>query len=640
VRLVHLSIASIAGCLLGLVILIGLTLDSVQEVRAKQAEVAELLALQARMDDFSVASDSLLLFGADDGLLAAYRKEAAALQQRLRAMGGSGPGAPRAVHRVEEIATTVAREIERRADTGAGDGPLELGPRSRIVMNQVAGLGGEMDSALDTLLRERQRQIARDAAWIGGGLAGAALLFGALSVIAFVLIHRRVAAPARALADTLQAIRGGDLDARAAVRGDDELADLANTLNRMLDERRTMDAELHERNRRLQQYERLVEHSADRFCIVDSEYRYVVTNEAYAALYGLDRASLEGARLEDILDREFLERESLPPIDRCLDGEPQSFEAERSYDSIGTRHFLVRYYPLPEADGSIRQVAAVMTDVTEQRQLDKRLRGFNELIEGTEDLCGIADASYHYLWVNRAYGERYGIAPDQMEGRSLREFLGEAYFDEVVRPRLDRCLAGKPQAWEDFVDRYMGLITHVINHTAETRSYRVSAADREDLAAEVFLALLRDDFAVLRRFRRQSSRATYLTVVSRRVVVRRLVQQTGGAPPGGANGDAPSNGHGGPRRHDPPASVLPNGARPHQLAERPAEQRIADAEQVAHLLAQLEGPEADAVRMYHLEGRSYAEISSAIGVSVNTVGPLLSRARTKLRRTGADQPTG
>jgi len=448
VRLVHLSIASIAGCLLGLVILIGLTLDSVREVRGKQAEVAELLDLQARMDDFSVASDSLLLFGADDGLLAAYRDEARALQARLREVGGDTPGARRAVHRVEEIATTVAREIARRAEAGAGDGPLELPPRSRIIMNQVAGLGGEMDSALDTLLRERQRQIARDAAWIGGGLAGAALLFGALSVIAFILIHRRVAAPARALADTLQAIRGGDLDARAPVRGDDELADLAATLNRMLDERQRMDAELHEHNRRLQQYERLVEHSADRFCILDSEYRYVVTNEAYAALYGRDRASLEGARLEDILEREFLEREALPPIDRCLAGEPQAFEAERSYDSLGTRHFLIRYYPLPEADGSIRQVAAVMTDVTEQRQLDRRLREFNELIEGTEDLCGIADEAYRYLWVNRAYGERYGMAPQDMEGRPLREFLGEAYFDEVVRPRIDRCLAGEPQRFE------------------------------------------------------------------------------------------------------------------------------------------------------------------------------------------------
>jgi len=448
VRLVPLSIASIAGCLLGLVILAGLTLDSVQAVRAKQAEVAELLALQARMDDFSVASDSLLLFGADAGLLAAYRKEAEALQQRLRAVGGSGPGALRAVHRVEEIATTVAREIERRADAGAGDGPLELGPRSRIVMNQVAGLGGAMDSALDTLLRERQRQIARDAAWIGGGLAGAALLFGALSVIAFVLIHRRVAAPARELAATLEAIRGGDLDVRAPVRGDDEMADLANTLNRMLDERRTMDAELHERNQRLQQYERLVEHSSDRFCIVDSQYRYVLVNEAYAALYGRDRARLEGAHLREVLSPEFLEREARPPIDRCLAGEPQSFEAARSYPGIGTRRFLIRYYPLPDPDGSIRRVAAVMTDITEQRRLHERLQQYYQLVEAGQDLIATCDRDLRYVVVNRAYAEAYGMEPGDIEGRHLGEIMGEDYFEQVVRPEAERCLAGERCRYE------------------------------------------------------------------------------------------------------------------------------------------------------------------------------------------------
>jgi len=46
----------------------------------------------------------------------------------------------------------------------------------------------------------------------------------------------------------------------------------------------------------------------------------------------------------------------------------------------------------------------------------------------------------------------------------------------------------------------------------------------EDLAAEAFLALISDDFAVLRRFRGESSLATYLTVVTRRVIVRELLK--------------------------------------------------------------------------------------------------------------------
>ena len=86
-------------------------------------------------------------------------------------------------------------------------------------------------------------------------------------------------------------------------------------------------------------------------------------------------------------------------------------------------------------------------------------------------------------------------------------------------------MARKPRSWEDFVDRFIGLVIHVINHTAQSRSIRLTLEDREDLASEVFLAMVNDDFAILRRFRGESSLATYLTVVARRVVVRELLKR-------------------------------------------------------------------------------------------------------------------
>ena len=63
-----------------------------------------------------------------------------------------------------------------------------------------------------------------------------------------------------------------------------------------------------------------------------------------------------------------------------------------------------------------------------------------------------------------------------------------------------------------------------------------------------------------------------------------------------------------------------------------SEQRVSDRDQVERLLAELDGAEAKVVRMYHLEGKSYQEISSAVGMPENSVGPTLSRARSKMRR--------
>ncbi len=181
----------------------------------------------------------------------------------------------------------------------------------------------------------------------------------------------------------------------------------------------------------------------------------------------------------------------------------------------------------------------------------------------------------------------------------------------IDRKLIDRCLGQKPNAWEDFVDRFMGLVVHVVNHAAQNRSMRLSQADREDLVAEVFLTLVDNDLAVLRHFRGESSLATYLTVVARRIVVRSLVAA--------------------PNQTAQLVDEMPHGG-------TSPEARIDDGEEVAHLLETLSGTEADVVRLYHIDGKSYGEISRVTGVPENTVGPMLTRARTKLRqRAGIDR---
>lgn len=189
-------------------------------------------------------------------------------------------------------------------------------------------------------------------------------------------------------------------------------------------------------------------------------------------------------------------------------------------------------------------------------------------------------------------------------------------LSEIDRNLLDRCLHHKPRAWEDFVDRFMGLVVHVVNHTARARSIRLTAADRDDLCAEVFLATIKDDFAVLRNFRGKSSLATYLTVVARRIVVRELLARMTTARLGEAA----------------PVLAGANIPDPHPSDEA----RLEDHEEVERLLRGLQGTEAQVVRMYHLEGKSYRQISQAVGMPENSIGPILSRARNRMRRAGLD----
>ncbi|HRX81002.1 MAG: sigma-70 family RNA polymerase sigma factor [Planctomycetaceae bacterium] len=187
-------------------------------------------------------------------------------------------------------------------------------------------------------------------------------------------------------------------------------------------------------------------------------------------------------------------------------------------------------------------------------------------------------------------------------------------LSDIDRDLLQRCLSNGPRAWEDFVDRFLGLVVHVINHTSQSRSIRLTAQDREDLSADVMLAIVSDDFAVLRRFRGDSSLATYLTVIARRVVVRELLKR---------------------KTSSPSLSNVIDRTNPKNRVPL-SEERINNRDEVEQLLRSLHGPEADVIRMYHLEGKTYQEISSSVGMPENSIGPTLSRARAKMREAGTE----
>ncbi len=192
-------------------------------------------------------------------------------------------------------------------------------------------------------------------------------------------------------------------------------------------------------------------------------------------------------------------------------------------------------------------------------------------------------------------------------------------FTSVDRDLLKRCLNEDAGSWNDFVDRFLSLIYHVIGYTAHLRSVRVSPEDKEDVAAEVLLKIVENGFQVLREFRGQASLATYLTVIARRIAIRELA-----------------------RRQKVKESISRGDVR---FAEADPEDGPAAAksierlEEVERLLKRLSGREREIVRLYYFEGRTYEEISIATDVPVNTIGAVLSRARKKLRpvsRGGAD----
>ncbi len=178
------------------------------------------------------------------------------------------------------------------------------------------------------------------------------------------------------------------------------------------------------------------------------------------------------------------------------------------------------------------------------------------------------------------------------------------------RELIKRCLHHEPGAWNDFVDRFLGLVYHVVQHTADMRSYPLGPEEKEDVASQVLLRIIDNDYAALRQFRGKSSLASYLTVIARRTCVNELAtrsqikEKEGGKPSEHITEQKP---------HAKPKPALDT------------------LEEVGKLLKKLPSRERAVVRLFYLEGRSYEEISTALNIPVNSIGAILARARKKLR---------
>jgi RNA polymerase sigma-70 factor, ECF subfamily len=187
----------------------------------------------------------------------------------------------------------------------------------------------------------------------------------------------------------------------------------------------------------------------------------------------------------------------------------------------------------------------------------------------------------------------------------------------VDRGLLQRCLQHDSGAWNDFVDRFLGLIYHVIHYTAHLRSAPLNPEEVEDIAQEVLLQVVANDYAVLKQFRGRSSLATYLTVIARRICVHQLAKMA-------------------PTRKPLPENLKRTDEDDHPRTRVGLERQ----EEVLKLLKRLPSKEREVVRLFYLEGRTYEEISATLNMPVNTIGPVLSRAKKRLKASVNGQPTG
>jgi len=83
-------------------------------------------------------------------------------------------------------------------------------------------------------------------------------------------------------------------------------------------EQKRAEQERNQANKKLQEYERVVEDSDEMIAVVDRDYRYLIANQAFAKSKGMDSEQLVGRLVEEVLDRQVFPDRRQTKTGRCV----------------------------------------------------------------------------------------------------------------------------------------------------------------------------------------------------------------------------------------------------------------------------------------------------------------------------------
>ncbi len=277
--------------------------------------------------------------------------------------------------------------------------------------------------------------------------------------------------------------------------------------------RRRAETALREQAREL---DAIIENIPNMLFVKDAEtLRFVRFNRAGERMMGVSREALIGRSDYDLVPKE--QADFYTACDRAVlaSGEPLDIPEEPHTSMAGSRILHTRKVCIHDDDGRPRYLLGIAEDITERKQSEQTLKLYECMVSSMPDHLSVVDRDYRYAAVNRAYLDNHGLARQDIVGHSVAELLGQTLFDNVIKAKLDRCLAGESihyQSWFEFraAGRRFMDVTYSPHSDADGRIIGVVVAGRDMTELEqAHQALLESDL----RFRQlvdQAADALYI----------------------------------------------------------------------------------------------------------------------------------
>ncbi len=205
-------------------------------------------------------------------------------------------------------------------------------------------------------------------------------------------------------------------------------------------------------SQRLAQLQAVYDGAPVGLAFVDRNLRYININRRLAEMHGLSIEDHYGKTLPEIAPDLYPLLEA--HVKQALDGKGTCDLEIREPASHGQsrRTFLVSYQPAFDEAGEVVGVSCAVKDFTTRKAAEDKLRQYERLVEGLDEMVAVIDRNYRYVFTNRAFLEVFGGDTPRIEGRSIREFVDTDVLERIVLSKLDQCFGGNPVLFNTVYD--------------------------------------------------------------------------------------------------------------------------------------------------------------------------------------------
>ena len=186
--------------------------------------------------------------------------------------------------------------------------------------------------------------------------------------------------------------------------------------------------------------------------LLDNDLCLVQANSAFYKLWGVTPDQAIGRHIVEIIHPQGEDK----PCPVCLaQEEKRDFVMIMEADvpnNPAKKSIEITVKIVRNEDGTPSGILMNLHDLTTSRAGDEILRQYEHIISATNDHMSFLDRDYTYLAVNDAYLITHKKERSQIIGHTVADTLGDDVFEQLVKEKLDRCLAGEKINYEEWFD--------------------------------------------------------------------------------------------------------------------------------------------------------------------------------------------